>query len=374
MTSMTRRGAHGRWRSMTLALLVAGTFAATAIPNAAVGSATPPMEGRDRQAVSAHPSDVPYRGPISACASTEEFECIESVQYRETGGAWQRAEAVRARNSQWRITYRGETVRIRLATELMTPAFDDGNPDIGPRLMVDVQREADRDNPKFDPGDQECDPRRMTTCIVRGPALPDELEIRVVVRLSWMTPVGASGYGADANTRMEEVPGGTRWVLEGREGLTPYSREPRGDDQPAEYMEPMLIFWVVHTDPAWEDTALNSRCSDAGFPRNHANATWAGTPMWDAETSSIDFNIGADHRDVSGRLYRGFFSARLPIDWIECSWGIERFRASEFEVTVTTEEGEEVAATRLLRVRRGHLEITVTGFHYSSPTISVRRR
>ena len=96
--------------------------------------------------------------------------------------------------------------------------------------------------------------------------------------------------------------------------------------------------------------------------------------MWDAASNAIDFNIGADHRDVRGRLFRGFFSARLPISWIECSWGIPRFNASEFSVTVTTEEGEDIAATRLLRVRGGHLEVTVTGFHYSSPTISLVRK
>jgi len=343
--------------------LTASTLSAHAAPRAPVSKPS-----------SAHPADIPYRGPISPCTSPKQFECIESVHYRKSGAAWKMAEAVPRRVGQWRVVHDGAEVIVKVSTELMTPAFDDANPDIGPRLMVAMEREPDREHPSFRPGDVPCDLSRPATCVVYGPALPPDLELRVTVRLSWMKPVGASGYGADAMTRLTPVRGGSRWVLEGRQSLNPFSAQDRGDDLPADYMEPVLIFWIVHADPAWEQTALNSECAPAGFPHTAANASWAGPPMWNPVTNGIDFNIGAGHRDVRGRLYRGFFSARLPISWIECSWGIPRFAASEFSVTVTTEEGEDIAATRLLRVRGGHLEVTVTGFHYSSPTISLVRK
>ena len=326
-----------------------------------------------RQATSLHPASEPYRGPIDVCESKEQFECVESLEYLDSAGNWRTASRRDAKGRLWAVRHEGKSLSVRLVTELMTPAFDDGNRDIGPRLMLAIERLPDPANPRIEPGERECVPSRPLTCVVYGPVLPPDLQFRAVVRLSWMEPVGASAYGADGDARGMPVRGGSRWTFEGRQELTPYSIDRRPDTEPPQYMTPMLVFWVVHADPAWDASALNQDCASSGFPSTASNATRGGPPMWDAANSAVDFNIGAPHFDVQGRVYRGFFTARIPTSWIKCRWGVSVVKANEFSIAVTADDGSDVAVARSLTVRRGVVAISVTGFAYQDLTVSLIR-
>ena len=333
---------------------------------------TPDAAARE-DIVTAYPPNVPYQGPIGVCTSPNEFECVESVLYRESTGAWRPALQIKKASRTWLVEYKGQTFPVKLVTDLLTPTFVHKSPYIGPRLMVSIERQPDRANPRYKPGESTCDPQSLATCIVYGPALPGSMEFKVAVRLSWMKPVGISAYGADGRTDLQAIPGGSRWTVWGRQELTPYSVDRRPDTEPSQYMTPMLVFWVVHKDTAWENTALNGECASSGFPATAANATRGGPPMWDEGRSALIFNIGAPHYDVRGKVFRGFFTARIPTSWIKCRWGVSAVRQSDFSISITTEDGDDIAVTKALRVARGQLKIAVSGFAYRSLTVSLIR-
>ena len=98
-----------------------------------------------------------------------------------------------------------------------------------------------------------------------------------------------------------------------------------------------------------------------------------GPPMWDAADSAVDLDIGAPHFDVQGRVFRGFFTARIPTSWIQCRWGVSVVKANDFCIAVTAEDGSDVAVARSLIVRRGVVAISVTGFAYQDLTVSLIR-
>ena len=319
-----------------------------------------------------HPIDKPYRGLINLCRSNDDFECIVDLQYRSGDQRWRKASPVDSTGITWTVDSSGATSLVDVEAELKTPAFEDNDPWSGPLLWVDIHRHIDDNFPFRSERDLACNPAKIRTCVIGASPLPEDLELQVRIRTSWFKPVGASGYGSDADIEFKRIPGGILWTLSGREGLFPMGDANGPIDQRAPAMDARLYFPLIHADPAWNDTIFNDPCNAKGFPISTSNSTVGGPPMWNGE--QIDFNMGAPHLDSSGKLYRGFFTAKLPTAWIACKWALRTFNRSEFSVEITNEDGEDVAATKALQVRNGQFRMVITGFHYSTPTISLKRK
>lgn len=333
-----------------------------------------PLPSESSEVTSAHPATQPYDGPIEWCRTDRHFECVVDVSYRSGRNPWRNATRLDDEGALWLVRAQRQDIPVRLGTNLKTPALEPSGSDWFTGILLDVKREPDGDNPMLWPDDVNCDPSQLETCVVYGPALPDGLKVRVTIRTSWLRPVFADGWGEENSIRTTPVDGGSLWTFTGEEVLAPLADADWPDRKPVPSMTPHFGFMVTHADPAWDQTILSDDCVDFGFPTTYSNGTWGGPPMWDAETQAIDFNKGAPHRNVDGSLYRGVFVADIPTDWIECRWGLPRFRATDFRIEVTSEDGEDVPSTRSLRVRKRTLSMVVTGFHYSSPTISLVRK
>lgn len=83
--------------------------------------------------------------------------------------------------------------------------------------------------------------------------------------------------------------------------------------------------------------------------------------------------MGAPHFNASGSVFRGHYEAFLPAAYAKCLWKTNPRRIqSRLSIEVTTEDGEEEAATTSIQYRSGGVRIVARGFTYSRPTVTIR--
>ena len=92
-----------------------------------------------------------------------------------------------------------------------------------------------------------------------------------------------------------------------------------------------------------------------------------------SDLDTLKFNIGAPHLLSTGEINLGFFSTDIPVKYLDCRWPGNRLtKAPKIEVSVINSDGSTQIATTSVVVQNGILKVRANGFHYSSPTISVK--
>lgn len=98
-------------------------------------------------------------------------------------------------------------------------------------------------------------------------------------------------------------------------------------------------------------------------------------PRYVAGTGEFIIETSAPHFAPDGvTVNRGFYNALIPLQDAALLFGIsdpKEVRAV-LEISVESEDGEDVPVTKSISVRRGVISITVTGFEFSKPTITVK--
>jgi hypothetical protein len=138
-----------------------------------------------------------------------------------------------------------------------------------------------------------------------------------------------------------------------------------------------LDFVIHHAGESPETSWWDPRCSDYGFTAQAFNSNAAGSPEWNYETGSLEFNIFAPHYDERGapHVNQGFFRLWIHEEFAECQWpGNTLVGAEALEVIILNEDGSEQNANTLITNGGGMIYLEAIDFHYSVPTFIIRPR
>jgi hypothetical protein len=219
-----------------------------------------------------------------------------------------------------------------------------------------------------------CDEERGT-CVRPEQISPDQI-LRAVIRTSWFQPAWARSHLGGTILRVEPLTdGGSRITVEGRALNSPGFFFGGGRDPRPERREDFDFYdyrWTVYMLDA-NDPNFPERCAQHGFPLISGNQWGSGTPNWDSRTQSMDLSMSAPHHDPAGKAFRGHYEALIPAAYAKCLWQTDPKRLqSRLMVEVTSEDGEDKAATTAIAFRNGSVRIVARNFTFSSPTVTVK--
>ena len=98
------------------------------------------------------------------------------------------------------------------------------------------------------------------------------------------------------------------------------------------------------------------------------------TPVWNAETKSMVWTVAAPHFAPDGVTENiGFYKARIPAADAKLLWGLQNANdaATALEVSVTSDAGGTNVGQKNITVKNNVIFISVTGFKYSQPKLTV---
>ena len=203
------------------------------------------------------------------------------------------------------------------------------------------------------------------------------------MRTSWLSPVSVSGEGNNFNIEYRKISGGFQWKLSGSEFLQPVfsdgnklieSVKPGNENLIPDRLNPTLYFALDHGGKDLTDSYWDPSCMNKGFTRTMWNAPLAGQLFWDAVTQTLNFNMYAPHFDPFGREYLGVFRTKFQKAWLDCRFpGNNLSTATKLEVQVVDSNGVPQVSTSSVQIKDGVIDISVTGFHFSSPKIVAKR-
>lgn len=190
--------------------------------------------------------------------------------------------------------------------------------------------------------------------------LDPEDKFRIVIR-SQELPVHWMGAGArDGDVVREDYLTGERWILSGAQELMGWN--------------PGLSWAIAAVNSENLSTFFKDipRCSKYGVLFLSSNGVTGGLPSWNKKTNSLNFGVFGPHFDANGDLYRGFFKARIPKKWLDCTYPENTLSAaSQVVVNITYDDGSVQVTTTHTKITDEIIYIDVPVFHFSSPTIQV---
>jgi hypothetical protein len=103
------------------------------------------------------------------------------------------------------------------------------------------------------------------------------------------------------------------------------------------------------------------------------NIFWLGAPSWNPSTKSIEVWARAPHLKSDGTLNQGYFQAKVSTAMARCLWNVDLSKSVEAKISLTYDEGKKVQ----VETWNGNLVgdeyvLTVSGIHFSSPTLAIK--
>jgi hypothetical protein len=152
------------------------------------------------------------------------------------------------------------------------------------------------------------------------------------------------------------------------------SVKPGNENMIPDRLNPTLYFALDHGGKDLSDSYWDPRCMSKGFTRTMWNAPLAGQLFWDYGSQTLNFNMYAPHSDPFGNDYLGVFHTRFQKAWLDCRFpGNNLSTASEITVQVLNENGTPQVATTAVSMKDGIIDISASGFHFSSPKIVAKK-
>ena len=271
--------------------------------------------------------------------------------------------------------------RLRLSTHVISPeGFFNGKK--AGAYWIMLQRELLPYEPPQQSKDGICSEKTPLQC-ANYPALDTSDIFHVYLRTSWLSPVSASGAGKKFNIDYRKIRGGYQWKLSGGEFLQPMfsdtsklaeSVKPGNENMIPDRLNPTLYFALDHGGKDLSDSYWDPSCMDKGFTRTMWNAPLAGQLFWDNGTQTLNFNMYAPHSDPFGNDYLGVFRTRFQKAWLDCRFPENNLStATEITVQVVNENGTPQVATTAVSMKDGIIDISASGFHFSSPKIVAKK-
>lgn len=340
-----------------------------------------PTTTNNNPGVPAIDPSVPAFYSLGVCEDSEQLDCIQSVFVKGESGdfivstplgtqSWieeidNEGNTVHTSNSDWTTNIEWTIPQLDpntffLNASVHTPSFL--APDGGIRGRLDVG----------------------------AASLPMGYSVKVAVRTSWIKPQNLQFISEDSSYTQEPisgVDGAYLWTFTGTHArVATYTQEYKWEktmQDPMDWSEPAdedsywLDFTIHHAGVNPETSWWDPRCSDHGFTAQAFNSQAAGSPEWNYETGSLEFNIFAPHFDGSGLnvVNQGFFRLWIHEEFAECQWPDNTLVGAEaLEVLILNEDGTEQNANTIITNEGGTIYLEAIDFHYSVPTFVIRPR
>jgi len=363
---------------------------------AALTVATPGTADDSLTRVSIDPT-IAQKAPLVKCLTAAQLDCIERVLVRHPDGSVEEAQYVTTRfvpfpdeNGQ-KVVYgdvifdfkvessKGPLRRLRISTHVITPTGTFNGKNAGAYWLM-LQREP-LPYEKIAAGGT-CTPTTPIGCI-SYPALDTDDEFHVYMRTSWLKPVAAGGQATNFNMDYRKVKNGIQWHFSGGEFLQSVFRDsskltlsalPGNETMQPDVLNPTLYFVLDHAGTDLSNSYWDPKCADFGFTRTMSNAPMAGQLFWDYGTQSLNLNVYGPHLNVLGERNTGAFYTKFQKAWLDCRFpGNTLSTATKIVVQVINDNGTPQVATSSVSIKEGTIELSVYGFHFSSPTIKASR-
>lgn len=342
---------------------------------------------------------IPQKSPLVRCISSSQLDCVEKVTVEHPDSSVEEATFITTRivdfpdengqKSQYgdilfdfhNEKSSGPIKRIRLSTHVISPSGFFNGKKAGAYWIM-LQREMLPGDPPQQSKTGVCSASTPLQC-VSYPALDTQDIFSVYLRTSWLSPVSVSGEGNSFNIEYRKIAGGFQWKLTGSEFLQPIfsdgnklteSVKPGNENLIPDRLNPTLYFALDHGGKDLSDSYWDPSCMDKGFTRTMWNAPLAGQLFWDQSTQTLNFNMYAPHFDPFGKEYLGVFRTKFQKAWLDCRFPNNNLStATKLEVQVVDLNGVPQVSTSVVSMKNGVIDISVTGFHFSSPKIVAKR-
>ena len=352
------------------------------------------------------PATNPVIDSLVPCSFSAQLDCLEKLLVEHADGTIQEAKRIETvyhdfpgyngqKNQPSHSIFEfnsgkntGPIQRIKIYSTLQTPGYIPdatgwGVPQ-GRRwgvLWIYLDRVLLPTDPPFTK--LNCDGITISTCIL-DPALNQDDIFHLYARTSWLKPVGTGGSAANYQLNYKKITGGTQWRFSGSEHLSAgfldsknltESLKPENQNKKTDFLNPTLYFVVDHAGKDQSESFWDPTCADRGFTATMINAPMAGQPYWDYQNETLVFNIYGPHLNPVGQLNKGFFQVIFHKAWLDCRFpGNTLSTAAELKVSILDEAGVPQVAVTNIKMMKEVVEISASGFHYSSPKIEVARK
>lgn len=108
-----------------------------------------------------------------------------------------------------------------------------------------------------------------------------------------------------------------------------------------------------------------------GVALTNATTYEPNAPTWNKETNSLDFRVASSHFLDDGAINVGYYRLLISDAYAKCLWGANATKRSA-SISVLGANGETEVATTTFGSSNGWIHFDAEGYHYSSPTITVK--
>jgi muconolactone delta-isomerase len=137
----------------------------------------------------------------------------------------------------------------------------------------------------------------------------------------------------------------------------------------------MKTYWNVKaiTDEPSQKMRECAQSRFAGIVSSNSAVFSSGAPSWNIERETLDYTVGAPHYDTEGKLLTGQYVLSMRSDVARCIYGFSAAPISA-RVEIASEDGSPNLVTTTINENptTGMLTLTASGFHYSTPQLSVK--
>jgi len=114
-------------------------------------------------------------------------------------------------------------------------------------------------------------------------------------------------------------------------------------------------------------------CGKSGGLDVVTNAYYMWNPTWNSENGAINVKLQSTHNDENGSLSKGYLEVRVPVEMAKCMWGVDVSGNINAKFTLTYPDGSSPdLITVSTSVKQSDFYMIAAGFHFSSPTISLK--
>ena len=327
---------------------------------------------------------------VGPCTTAEQLDCIESIGATINGtyvaGTLTGRTAPTATGGvcchEWRIPGLVNEDGNDLVETQATLDFP-GTPGRNAMLQFEIHASTQSTSSlpngfrvPYESGSTDCTTNKINGVCYRYGNTQRGVEFQAVLRTSWMLPSAVTPKAGEVEVVTERLTtdGASRVTVSG----VPY--DILGVDSVT-----LANFDSPTTRGAWKVNRFAFVVLDTRFfgPAPNcaelptlvvADNSWApSVPRFDAASGVLSLQIGNPHYDTDGTtVFSGKYQATIPLSTAKCMWGDSVNESTRFTLTVTDPTDPANTPTTSVTFEDGAIVISADGFHYSSPTISVK--
>jgi LPXTG-motif cell wall-anchored protein len=319
---------------------------------------------------------TPSQYGLGMCTTDEQLDCIDSVEAKVGPGPFE--DPTPLGQHVWTTEIENGVVIHRLQTENSGATWEPRETvwelSNGLKFMVGADI--------FTPGNTSDHLGVMGTYAgsFDEAGLPLDFSVRIGIRTSWIRPQNLQFNAVAAEFNQTQIGDGNLWTFSGSPAkIATYTSEKyetafeNGWMEQADGEDRWLGFSVGHAGATADDSWFDPKCADEGYIAQAFNSSAAGTPEWNYDTNSLEFNIFAPHLTSAGALNTGFFRLWVHESFAECQWpGNTLVTSDKLEAVIVNEDGSTQDADLSVSKVNGVIYLDAGEIHYSVPKFIIR--